>query len=286
MGDAETSRQNGAVGETTDSRSTTIAPRGGSFKKHLIAGVPFTVATQSQMIERLLKFDKPHESFEDFHFIATHPVSLAQDNSELMKIFTQSNHVLPDSRWLQFLTFFSREKLQQVRGPDFFRKALEVSKDSSSEHFFVAPSEEVGQALMKTLASDFPELPIAGWIVAPMAPFSDEHIEDLVQEIGKSDTSITWIGVGSPAQNFLAHRLAQRKIGKVCAVGAGFEYLSGLKAESPRWISYIGAEWFFRLLSEPKRLWRRYTVDIGRFLCAYARGPNGAHTASYQPNTN
>jgi len=66
----------------------------------------------------------------------------------------------------------------------------------------------------------------------------------------------------------IAKRLSKRIDGSIICIGAAFDFLSGNKMESPKLVSYVGLEWLFRLVSEPRRLWRRYTISNIEFLIA------------------
>ena len=99
---------------------------------------------------------------------------------------------------------------------------------------------------------------------------ADVGLTEAVAAINASGARILFIGLGTPKQDYwmAAHR------GKVQAVmlgvGAAFDFLSGTKAQAPRWIMRIGMEWFFRLVTEPRRLWKRYLKHNPRFVALFA----------------
>ena len=77
--------------------------------------------------------------------------------------------------------------------------------------------------------------------------------------IKKTDPELIFIGIGSPKQHFVAYNLL--KVNKpIVAVGAAFSFVSGRIPQAPSWVGKLGFEWLFRLLKEPKRLWKRYLI--------------------------
>ena len=78
--------------------------------------------------------------------------------------------------------------------------------------------------------------------------------------IRKSGANIVWLGISSPKQDFEAKRLSVTLPAVVLAVGAAFDFAAGTQKEAPIWIQRLSLEWLFRLISNPKRLWKRYLV--------------------------
>jgi N-acetylglucosaminyldiphosphoundecaprenol N-acetyl-beta-D-mannosaminyltransferase len=88
----------------------------------------------------------------------------------------------------------------------------------------------------------------------------------------ESKADIVWVGLGTPRQDFECARITKELGLTTVAVGAAFDFFSGLKKESPKWMTKLGLEWIFRFASEPKRLWRRYLVGNFVFLWAVLLG--------------
>jgi len=86
------------------------------------------------------------------------------------------------------------------------------------------------------------------------------------RRISATTPDIVWIGLGTPKQDWEARRLAASIGATTIAVGAAFDFAAGTVMEAPKWVRTIGFEWFFRLCSQPKRLWRRYLIGNSRFL--------------------
>jgi N-acetylglucosaminyldiphosphoundecaprenol N-acetyl-beta-D-mannosaminyltransferase len=116
-----------------------------------------------------------------------------------------------------------------------------------------------------------PGLRIAGTYAPPFGPIEDEWLSELVSAIDRSDASIVWVAMGTPKQDWVSDHLARRTSRLVVGVGAAFDFAAGNRAEAPQILQMLALEWLFRLLTEPKRLWRRYLFGNIRFLWAVAK---------------
>lgn len=257
---------------------------------HSMAGLPIARLSPSEARKTVLRWAESAGAGGGgvaVHFITAHTVSLAESDSRLRDILTSGDVLLPDSRWLHFLSGFRTRPVSQVRGPDFFRDVLALSAQAGIPHFFVFPSEAVRESLLRAVITNAPGVRISGGFVAPFRALTTKELDGLGEEIQSSGAKIVWIGVGTPAQNSLAHELARSTGCVVVGVGAAFEFFAGLKPEAPRWMSRMGVEWLFRLVSEPKRLWRRYLVGNTVFLIALAkhrRKPHHPAPSSHTPD--
>jgi N-acetylglucosaminyldiphosphoundecaprenol N-acetyl-beta-D-mannosaminyltransferase len=74
------------------------------------------------------------------------------------------------------------------------------------------------------------------------------------------------VGMGTPKQDMLVHRMAAMSDATFVAIGAAFDFIAGVKTQAPRWVMRIGMEWCYRLVTEPRRLWKRYLVYNAKFV--------------------
>lgn len=102
--------------------------------------------------------------------------------------------------------------------------------------------------------------------------FSDQHAADVVAEINRSGADLVLVALGNPRQEeFVAAHGPQLEAPVVVMVGALFDFLAGRVTRAPKLVRVMRAEWIFRLMQEPRRLGRRYTVDVVRFIAAIGR---------------
>jgi N-acetylglucosaminyldiphosphoundecaprenol N-acetyl-beta-D-mannosaminyltransferase len=165
---------------------------------------------------------------------------------------------LADGFPIRLLTRFSREPINQVRGADLFREVLLESQKRGLANFFLGSTDVVLEQLIARIQKLYPGIKIAG----KFAPsFHTPSSEDLVLQddlVSASGADLVWVALGTPKQDLEARRIADSTGKTVIAVGAAFDFVAGIKPESPVFLQRIGAEWLFRLAIEPGRLWKRY----------------------------
>ncbi|MCS6796775.1 MAG: WecB/TagA/CpsF family glycosyltransferase, partial [Raineya sp.] len=106
-----------------------------------------------------------------------------------------------------------------------------------------------------------------GTFCPPFREMTEKEIQDLAQKIQVSSADVVWIGLSTPKQEKFAYRLARFvNCHFIITVGAAFDFHTDRVKQAPRWIQNIGLEWFFRLMMEPKRLYKRYLHIVPKFI--------------------
>lgn len=146
----------------------------------------------------------------------------------------------------------------RVYGPNLTLKVCARAEEEQVPIYLYGSTPEILDTLVRTLSAKFPRLMIAGYESSKFRKLTLEERNDLVARIRSSGAAITLVGLGCPRQETFAYELRQDLSMPVLAVGAAFPFLAGLIPQAPRWMQDRGLEWFFRLVSEPRRLWRRY----------------------------
>jgi N-acetylglucosaminyldiphosphoundecaprenol N-acetyl-beta-D-mannosaminyltransferase len=152
-----------------------------------------------------------------------------------------------------------------VRGSELVGQ---VAKEGAGRlrHYLYGGKEGVAELMGASLRREIPDLQVVGAESPPFTPITDEHLDGLVQRVRDSGATILWIGLGTPRQDYLVHRLAERLSMPIVPVGAAFDFWSGAIKEAPGYLQGSGLEWLHRLAAEPRRLWRRYLLGNPRFL--------------------
>ena len=134
-------------------------------------------------------------------------------------------------------------------------------------HFLLRGEPGVPDRLATVLQSRIPGLQIAGTYSPPFRPLTEKEDKELAETLNRSSADIVWVGLSTPKQERWMHQHCHRLHAAVLlGVGAAFYILSGTKKQAPSWMQKSGLEWFFRLLQEPHRLWRRYLIYGPRFV--------------------
>lgn len=163
------------------------------------------------------------------------------------------------------------QRFGQVRGPSFFERCLDEGRALGVRHFFLGGSVDLLESLKDVVDRRSPGAQIVGMISPPFRPLTDIERVHQDSEIKSSEPHVVWVGLGTPKQDFEAQRICDSLGVTTAAVGAAFEFAAGTKPEAPEWIRRLSLEWLFRMISEPRRLWRRYLFGNTRFISLVLR---------------
>jgi exopolysaccharide biosynthesis WecB/TagA/CpsF family protein len=203
-----------------------------------------------------------------FSLVATpnvdHIVMLNQSNpdatTEQFRSATAAAALLTcDSRVLQTLAWFRGVKLPVVPGSDLTAYLFELGCFDNRRVALIGGDA----AMVEELRQRYPAISFAQH-VPPMGVLASEvAIEAIESFILEQPFDYILFAIGAPRSEIIAHRCTRLPgaVGVALCIGASIEFLVGRKARAPRWVQRLRMEWAFRLLSEPRRLWRRYLVS-------------------------
>ena len=156
--------------------------------------------------------------------------------------------------------------MERTTGPDYLKEVLKISAEEGYRHYFYGSTEETLEKLKKHLEDEYPGVKVVGMYSPPFRALSETEDAEIIRMINQSDADFVWIGLGAPKQEYwmASH---QRKIkGFMVGVGAAFDYLAGNISRAPMWMQKANLEWLYRLLQEPKRLFKRYFYTNTKFI--------------------
>lgn len=197
-----------------------------------------------------------------------HGVSEAQSDPEFRSILNNAFLNTPDGMpmvWVGRLSGF--RGIDRVYGPDLLIEVCTESEKKGWKHFFYGGAPGTADLLAETLKKRFPKLQIVGTHCPPFRPLNDAEMKELQEIVAKVQPDIMWIGLSTPKQErFMSANLARLDVPIMVGIGAAFDLVSGNVTQSPRWIQRSGFEWLFRLIQEPRRLWKRYLKNNPLFV--------------------
>ena len=196
----------------------------------------------------------------------THVVALARHDPEFGRALEKFDLVLPDGMPLIWcINCFSGSQMKdRVYGPTFMLHGLQAPGFS---HFLLGGSKELLEMLQQKLRQKFPAIRIAGTYSPPFGLWPEDEDERMISRIQDSGAEFVWIGLGCPKQELWLARNKERLPAAIySAVGAAFAFHAGRVKQAPNWMQRLGLEWVFRLLAEPRRLWKRYVLFNSLFL--------------------
>jgi len=196
--------------------------------------------------------------------------------------------VVPDGqpvRWALNLLYGAKLPAR-VYGPTLMLKVCEMAAKRGLPIFLYGSRPEVLVALSDRLRRMFPNLAIAGTRPSYFRRLSeDEHLA-AAEVIRNSGAVITFVGLGCPRQEVWVYEHLMCLDMPVLAVGAAFDFHAGLLPQAPPGMQRLGLEWLFRLIHEPRRLWRRYLLLNPAYLallCLWVLGVRLTRATSAQP---
>jgi len=163
--------------------------------------------------------------------------------------------------------FKGAKNIDRCYGPDVFKYIIKNSSKNSFKHYFTGGKEGVAGRLKKYCIDELGSNNIVGVHCPPFIEMSDNDITKIAKDINESNADIVWIGISSPKQDIYAHRLKKvLNTHFIFTIGAAFDFYTGNITQAPKFIQRSGFEWLFRLIMEPKRLWKRYFTVIPLFV--------------------
>ena len=221
-----------------------------------------------------------------------HMVMEAFDSDVFQGVVNGADLVTPDGRPLVWaLKALGVKGASQVRGTDLTTAVIERAARENVPIGLYGGTPELLESFTRVLHERHPRVRIACKIAPPFRPLTPEENEAVTQEIVESGARILLVGIGCPKQEkwMVAHK--GRISAVMLGVGAAFDFHTGQVRQAPRWMQVTGLEWVFRLLMDPKRLWKRYTKHNPRFvglfllqllgLRRFDRGPDSDELEGY-----
>jgi N-acetylglucosaminyldiphosphoundecaprenol N-acetyl-beta-D-mannosaminyltransferase len=201
-------------------------------------------------------------------FRDVHGIVLANRDKQILAAHRDAAFVAPDGMPLVWLgRRMGRKEVSRVYGPDFVLEFCRRSAHLGFRHFFYGSTDAVAEKLVLELRRLFPGLVVCGRYSPPFRSVNGPPCVEDVTRIRAAQPDLIWVGLSTPKQELWMRTHASQLPGCVLlGVGAAFDFLSRTKPQAPRWLRQMGFEWLFRLLTEPRRLGRRYLLGIPQFL--------------------
>jgi N-acetylglucosaminyldiphosphoundecaprenol N-acetyl-beta-D-mannosaminyltransferase len=196
-----------------------------------------------------------------------HSVVTASQCSDFNAVLSHADMTLPDGApvaWALRREGFTSQ--QRINGPDLTWRYLAVAEKLGQSVFFYGSTEDTLAKLLGRIHAEFPKLRIAGAVSPPYRQLSEQEDQDYVDLINKSGANVLFVGLGCPKQEswMAAHRGRINAV--MLGVGAAFDYHAGTIQRAPIWMQRMGLEWLHRLVSEPRRLAKRYAATNSVFI--------------------
>lgn len=192
-----------------------------------------------------------------------HTLVTAQKDHGYKEALHKANLSVPDGMPLVWwLRLKGNHAVGRVYGPDLMKRVSSEAAKRGWRCFLYGGKPGVASRVKERLESLYPDIQIVGTYSPPFRELSNQEDKEVCNIINSADPDILWVGLGTPKQDIWMYEHREKlNVSVMHGVGAAFDFLSGEVRQAPRWMMNVGLEWFFRLMMEPRRLWKRYTVN-------------------------
>lgn len=232
-----------------------------------VLGVHISAVSLSSATETVLEWIRRREK----HYVTVtgvHGVIEAQNDPMFKRVLNDAGLKVPDGMpmvWLSRLAGHSH--VNRVFGPDFMLSVSQAVGEDGGRAFYFGGAPGVAEQLARTLEGCYPGLETAGVYCPPFRDLTPEEEREVVELINGTAPDVVWVGLSTPKQErWMADFRPRLDAPVLVGVGAAFDYNTGRIKRAPAWMQKSGLEWLYRIMQDPKRLWKRYARNNTLFL--------------------
>lgn len=203
--------------------------------------------------------------------INAHSYNTAQKDDLFAEALTKGDYLIPDGASIvkacQWVDAKSKPS-ERIAGWDLFEFEMGRLNEKGGRVMFMGSSEKVLALIKEKAASVYPNLEVVTYSPPYKPEFSDEDNKKIIQAINEANPDLLWIGMTAPKQEkwTYSHWKELDIHCHVGTIGAVFDFFAGTSQRAPLWWQEHSLEWLYRLVKEPKRMWRRYVIGNPLFI--------------------
>lgn len=199
-----------------------------------------------------------------------HSYNTLKEDPLFFNALQKSDLLLPDGISVVLaMRLLQGKKIRKIAGDDLFRYEMRRVHEQKGKCFFLGSSESTLALIKKRAKKEFPDLEVYSYSPPYKSEFTEDENQTMINAINEIEPDVLFVGMTAPKQEKWAYiHFDQIKAGHVCCIGAVFDFYAGTVQRAPEWVIASGMEWFYRLVREPRRMWRRYLVGNTLFVMA------------------
>lgn len=261
-------RGDGATVRESPRRPVARSPRL-PFSFSNVAGIPVASLTEDEAVAAIDEMISKGVSHYAAVVNAAKIVAANRDEG-LKQILLDADLVTADGMSVVWASRLLGQPLKQrVTGIDLFERLVEHTAHRGWSVYFLGARDESVRGTVERFKIEHPALKVAGY---HNGYFSSSESDTIADAIKQTAADLLFVAMGSPAQeNWIASQLGRTGVRFALGVGGSFDHISGLAIRAPEWMQRAGLEWFYRLLREPRRMWRRYLIGNSAFIWMVVR---------------
>jgi N-acetylglucosaminyldiphosphoundecaprenol N-acetyl-beta-D-mannosaminyltransferase len=231
-----------------------------------VIGAPVTALPFNAQTELICEWAK--QRLSRFVCVANvHMTVEAHWHPEFASVLHKADLVTPDGMPLVWmLKLLGAKRQNRVAGMDLLLSLCQSASESNIPVFFVGSQRQILDRMRTKLTANFPNLQIAGMEPLPFRPLTEGEQDNMLQTIEDSGAGMVFVSLGCPKQEYWMSKVNGRVNAVMLGIGGVFPVYAGIQKHAPKWVREIGMEWFYRLVQEPRRLWKRYLTTNVTFI--------------------
>lgn len=197
-----------------------------------------------------------------------HSVVVAQEDHAFLDALNSSEQLVPDGVGLIWLArLFGANLAPRVTGYDYYRSVMRLLDKRKGRVFFLGSTDYVLGRIADNVTKDYPGIEFVAGHSPPFGRWPEQTEMDIIEKINQFRPDVLWVGMTAPKQErWVAKNRSRINVPVIGSVGAVFDFYAGTHKRAPEWVCAMGFEWLFRLVREPRRMWRRSIVSAPRFV--------------------
>ena len=200
--------------------------------------------------------------------INAHCYNVSQSDRYYLEALLNSDVLIPDGISVVYaIRWLTGEKIKKIAGADLFFYELKRLQQTGGKCFFLGSTNETLNRIKERIEMDYPAVILKTYSPPYRTEFDEEENNVMLEAINEFQPDVLMIGMTAPKQEKWAYQqFNQLMVGHICCIGAVFDFYAGTIKRAPQWMIKLGLEWFYRLIKEPLRMWRRYLVGNIKFI--------------------
>lgn len=242
------------------------------MEKYPLFGINYNATNYDEASTLILQKAMRNTSF-GVSALAVHGLITAFHDCALKEKVNKIDLVVPDGQPIKWaLNSFYKLKLKdRVYGPTLTVKVLEKANEARLRIFLFGSTQNTLNNFTMFISSKYPQVQIVGTHVDRFREATKQEDDEDIERISNSKANIVLVGRGCPRQEIWVANHLNKIQAAMMAVGAAFDFHAGTVKQAPKWMQDSGLEWFFRLIQEPRRLWRRYLFTNTMFIYLFLK---------------
>lgn len=224
------------------------------------------------MLQKFTLFNQPLDEIKNskllINTLNAHCYNITQTDALYREALLKSDVLIPDGVSVVWAYKWLTDKiLRKIAGADLFFYEMKRLQQTAGKCFFLGSTETTLTKIKNRAEIEYPQVEVQCFSPPYKPEFTSEDNLAMIESINSFQPVVLFVGMTAPKQEKWAFQhFDQLKVGHICCIGAVFDFYAGTVNRAPKWMIKIGMEWFYRLVKEPRRMWRRYLIGNTKFI--------------------